>query len=167
MTNTDAFSVIQRHQGSVPVDVEAVARDLGLIVHPLPLGPNVSGKLLRSERAPAGFEIQVDEAESRRRQRFTVAHELAHYVLHSDLINSGIVDNQMYRSHLSDQYEVQANRLAADILMPFSTIRRLYNVNLSPDENVAGLAEAFDVSREAMKIRLSYTPGLERDHAFV
>jgi Zn-dependent peptidase ImmA (M78 family) len=30
------------------------------------------------------------------RQRFTLAHEIAHYVLHRDLVENGIVDDTMY-----------------------------------------------------------------------
>jgi hypothetical protein len=40
------------------------------------------------------------------------------------VLESGVVDDTMYRSGLSEQYEVQANRMAADILMVRRPITR-------------------------------------------
>ncbi|MGC1444011.1 MAG: hypothetical protein WA837_00980, partial [Xanthobacteraceae bacterium] len=56
----------------------------------------------------------------------------------------------MYRSSLSNVYEVQANKMAADILMPI----RLVKIWRSRQPNLGALAETFQVSAEAMRIRL-------------
>lgn len=57
----------------------------------------------------------------------------------------------MYRSHLSDYLEVQANSNAAKILMPATLVRRVYGAGL---QWLAGLSQAFQVSEDAMRIRL-------------
>lgn len=154
LTLSRISSALERHAASVPVDVERLALDLGLRVwHSPTLEQNVSGKIIRDpERGgPSGYAIYVNANEGRRRRRFTVAHEIAHFILHGDLIGNGVVDDALYRSILPSHYEVQANRLAADILMPRQAIDRLYAEGI---RDPAELAKRFDVSTAAMKIRL-------------
>ncbi|HEY0522277.1 MAG TPA: ImmA/IrrE family metallo-endopeptidase, partial [Stellaceae bacterium] len=82
---------------------------------------------------------------------FTLAHEIAHFILHRDLIEDGVSDDTMYRSkELSGYHEVQANRMAADILMPVMLVKRAAELQSNPDL----LARVFRVSPAAMKIRL-------------
>ena len=143
------LEVVLRHQQRAPVDVYAVAEELGIPVgKDSDLGDS-AGKICR-ENTPSGFAIYVNPRDSRRRQRFTVAHELAHFLLHADLIGDGIVDNAMFRSKMSDYQERQANRLAADILLPKNAVKTAYRHT----KGLAPLADMFDVSVDAMKIRL-------------
>jgi hypothetical protein len=147
----DPLSIVARYQNSPPVNLDAIARDLGIIVHRVPLGPGISGQLLPDRNdGSSGFSIYINSSEHPNRQRFTLAHELAHFILHRDLIDSGVVDDTMYRSQLSDVYEVQANRMAADILMPL----RLVRAYRAKKPNVGALADIFRVSSQAMQIRL-------------
>ena len=140
----------------VPVRVGALAEALGLSVYKSALAPNVSGLIEPSASSPSGYQIKVNRYEHPDRQRFTIAHEIAHYLLHRDLIGQGVVDNVLYRSKLSSQIEVEANRLAADIVMPAKKVReRLSNVSSSdPEEQYRTLARNFRVSPAAMKIRI-------------
>jgi hypothetical protein len=153
MSDSDSpFAVIARHQQKLPVDLHAIARDLGIAVFAVPLGDRISGQLMRDPRrgGSSGFVIYVNSLHPRNRQRFTLAHEIAHFVLHRDLIDTGIHDDTMYRSEeLQGYQEVQANRLAADILMPIMKVKELMRQGLS----LQGLARQFGVSEEAMKIR--------------
>lgn len=150
------MAIIVRHHGRVPVDVDAIAHDMGLSVEYVPMGLGRSGAIYRDPEGPgeSGFTIEIDSDESRIRQRFTLAHEIAHYVLHRDLMRQGekIIDNAMYRSHLSTDYESQANRLAADIVMPKNRVREQYGL----DPNPASLAKKFEVSQQAMEIRIKH-----------
>jgi Zn-dependent peptidase ImmA (M78 family) len=57
----------------------------------------------------------------------------------------------MYRSGLPHREEVQANALAADILMPR---KKLAEKRSELGDDVGKLAEAFWVSKQAMEIRL-------------
>ena len=92
----------------------------------------------------------ANETDSEARRRFTIAHEIAHYVLHRDLIGDSLVDNAMYRSSLADDYERQADSLAAKILLPADAVRMAYRTTRS----YAGLAAVFGVSTAAVRIRL-------------
>jgi len=117
------------------------------------LGPRIAGMIIRDRRLspPSGFTIYVNAEDNPRRQRFTIAHEIAHYVLHRDLIGDGITDDALYRSPLGEWYERQANKMAADILMPPQLVRSLYAQGMT---SVTKIAAEFDVSVEAMRIRL-------------
>jgi Zn-dependent peptidase ImmA (M78 family) len=101
---------------------------------------------------PSGYAIFVNYTHPRGRQRFTIAHEIAHFVLHRDLIGDGVEDDALYRSKLSEWYETQANRMAADILLPAELVRESYSVY--GIKSLAGLSTRFDVSGDAIRIRL-------------
>lgn len=157
MSITDAQKLIlDRHISAVPVRVGELAVDLGLEVVLAGLSPNISGLIEPSPTAAAGFIIKVNKYESDERQRFTIAHEIAHFLLHRNHIKNGVVDNVMYRSSLSSRKETEANKLAADILMPSSIVlRELNEIGGKRDEIAAvALARKFRVSTAAMKVRL-------------
>ncbi len=135
-----------------PVDLEGMSDALGLIVHVADnMHSDLSGMIVRSAESRSGFRIEVNGKHSHARQRFTLAHEIAHYLLHRDYIGDGIKDNALYRSDLSNKMEVEANSMAANILMPAQLIRRVYWAGL---RFISGLSVAFGVSEEAMRIRL-------------
>ena len=147
---------ILRRQEALPVRLSDLAKDLGvrLVASTLPAG--VSGEIRPNE--VGGYVISVNRHDSARRQRFTVAHEIAHYLLHRDQIGQGITDDALYRSSLSDSREAEANRLAADILMPRGAIATAVAKigAVERDELVAKMADEFGVSEIAMRIRLGF-----------
>ena len=145
-------SIIADRTRSVPVDLEGLIDELGLklyIDHSMP--PSIAGKLQRDPHVPSGFRVVINGRDNERRQRFTMAHEVAHFVLHRDLFEDGLVDDAMYRSSLSDEYERQANRFAAQILLPAAALREAYRETKA----LGVLANRFNVSDAALRIRLS------------
>lgn len=147
--------IVAKYVKSAPVDVSGLARELGINVwQSRKLPPNVSGKIFRDETngGKSGFSIVVNAFESRNRRRFTVAHEIAHFILHRDNLNRGeLVDDTLYRSGLSTEEEHEANKLAAQILMPTTLIADLKKSGI---RNVEALADRFQVSVPAMTTRL-------------
>ena len=145
--------VVEEHLTSIPVRVSEIAKGLGvkLVASTLPAG--ISGEIRPRD---GGFVVSVNRHDSPRRQRFTVAHELAHFLIHRDQIGDGISDDVLYRSALSDTREAEANRLAAEILMPANLVRASYERSggVATDDVVAKMAEEFGVSEVAMRIRL-------------
>lgn len=157
MTQPDEQSdLIKEHVSQVPVPIGTLAKALGLRVLKSTFPPKISGQIAPNAETPSGFEIKVNRYDSPERQRFTIAHEIAHFLLHQDRIGTGITDNVLYRSNLSDRLEAEANRLAADLLMPKEQIRaELASRGLTASEDAAEvLAEVFRVSLPAMRIRL-------------
>lgn len=149
-------AIVRRHTASFPVKVGELAADLGLIVVKAPLQPKISGLIQPSEVARSRFEVRVNKYETVERQRFTVAHEISHYLLHRDDIGAGVFDSIMYRSALTSRKETEANQMAAEIVMPIDLVaRELSRFGGVRTPSVAEeLAAMFKVSVPAMKVRL-------------
>src|SRR5690348_13224413 len=121
--NEEIARKILAHQGQMPVDVTALAKDIGIKVWESDLGPNVSGKLFKDDTngGSKGYSILVNSKEPYVRRRYTVAHELGHYILHREMVRrlGAVTDNTFYRADGFDSWqEMEANKLAAEILMP-------------------------------------------------
>ena len=130
--------------------------------YPSPFRIGISGKI---EREPNDrFVVTVNRNHPETRRRFTVAHEIAHFVLHRDLIGDGIVNDGLYRSEtLSDATERQANRYAADILMPWWHVTAFYREGRT---STADMARIFHVSVAVAEIRLrELAPALRKAQA--
>ncbi len=159
--DADERRIVERHMGEVPVKLGVMARELGIQVKLSTMKPGQSGQIMRDENGQ--YVIRINRHESRERQRFTLAHEVAHFLLHRkeiDRLEGGIVDNVLYRSGASEQKEYEANRLAADLIMPHDAVREQLDALGAPasDEIIDRLAEIFQVSRAAMEVRLSLVP---------
>jgi len=149
--------IVLDHVGSAPVDLDALAENLGIRVRrDQSMDNGISGKIERLNGS-SGFAITLNANHPLRRQRFTLAHEIGHYVLHRDLIGDSLTDDGMYRGKLQDGSmlgslrETEANRYAADLLMPARLIRTEWQAG---NKSIAGLSQTFDVSEEAVRIRL-------------
>lgn len=154
LTIADKRSIIEDHQNSAPVQTVTLARALGLeVYHVKGWNDDLSGLIRRDpdKGGKSGFAIFVNGDHHRNRRRFTTAHEIAHFVLHEDQIGDGIVDDVLYRSTLSSRQEAEANRLAADILMPWDLLNAEIDRGTT---DVRKLARMFEVSQSAMAIRL-------------
>jgi Zn-dependent peptidase ImmA (M78 family) len=147
---------IEAYQAETPVRLAALAHALGLEVFKSSLKPDISGLIEPSETSASGYRIKLNRHETLERQRFTLAHEIAHYLLHRDQIGGGVVDTVLYRSSLSSRKEVEANKLAAKIVMPMHRVRAEREVLGEVDDETAAaiLAQRFKVSLPAMRIRL-------------
>lgn len=145
--------IIEQFQQEAPVDVVRIAEALGINVWEEQLEPPISGKLFidKLNGGSSTFSIVVNKVESRPRKRFTIAHEIAHFILHRDDLNNGIVEDALFRGGLSSKQETEANKLAAEILMPFPLIEKLMGRGIRTIEE---LAEALEVSKAAISIRL-------------
>ena len=146
------LDTIRSHQENFPVPVDLIARTLGIeICHSDTLPENISGFIKRHDTDPRKYEIHVNATHNKSRRRFTIAHELAHFILHKDHIGDCITDDALYRSSLSSRIEVEANELAMNILMPW----HLLEPRLKEDHvSVNSLSREFDVSTSAMAVRL-------------
>lgn len=160
------WSRVEEHEAEIvkehirlgpPIKVGKLAEALGLRVTRSPaLQARISGLIRPAGDTPSGFEILVNKYEPLERQRFTVAHEIGHFLLHKNEIGAGVIDSIMYRSSLSSRKEVEANRIAALILMPATAVseRLLELGGLDEPGAIEELAEVFRVSEPAMRIRL-------------
>ena len=146
-----------------PIPVERIAKQLGLRVTYSPLDPELSGIIYARDGSTI---VGVNSLHHPNRQRFTLAHECGHHLLHSEKLAGLVhVDKQfsgLMRSELSSQgvdpIEVEANQFAAELLVPEQfLVRQLANrpFDVQDDELVSNLAKRFQVSTQTMTHCLS------------
>jgi Zn-dependent peptidase ImmA (M78 family) len=146
------------------VDVEAIARNQHIEIHKEDL-KGISGFIYKEGNQ---VTIGVNKNDPPNRQRFTIAHELGHFFLHSE--NPLHVDKSIViklRDHVSSEAvnaeEIEANAFAAELLMPAKMIEedfRHVNKALASEEDeldgiISKMASDYRVSKQAMTLRLS------------
>jgi len=149
---TPVQQVIRKFNSNPPTDIVSLANALGLSVLFLDLGTD-AGEIVRDIRRGgfSGYSIRINTNDPHVRQRYTVGHETAHFLLHRDRVQNRLRDDRMYRSGLGTTKEKEADALAADLLMPKRIIGELRKSGINSAEE---LAAKFDVSVMAMKRRL-------------
>lgn len=159
-------SYLLRRHGihSAPVPVERIANAEGVQIVESALNSDVSGALIRNHGITA---IAVNSAHAANRRRFTIAHELAHFLLehkgdqdHVDWTFTVLRrDGKSSEATVSD--EIEANAFAANLLMP----REYLYADLRAEAGFSGevevsqerlqvLARKYQVSPAAMSYRL-------------
>lgn len=141
----------------LPINPKICAEKLDLTVEAAILEDDISGIFL-SENSE--HYIIYNKNEGTLRQRFTIAHELGHFILHKD---SGVfVDRKstaLYRNSSSATGEVlkerEANAFAAALLMPKEMLEKELSSLSESEDIVETLADKFKVSKPAMSFRLS------------
>ncbi len=167
---TLAVSPLLHGLDELPVPVERIANEklhIELIWESFPEEPDLSGMLVR--QGSRAF-IAVNAAQSVTRQRFTIAHEIGHYLL--DEVRPIWVDKNIRPIQVSFRRgsggtprsyqwpEVRANRFAAELLMPTKWVKHEFaaldstGVDWSDEEPIRLLADRFGASLQAMVIRL-------------
>lgn len=144
----------------LPIQIKDIIKSQGIKILPYDMEDGVSGILMiEKDNATIGYA----KNESIQRQRFTMAHELGHFMLHrhSDLfIDKGF--KTMYRPSSStpskEWQEWEANEFAACILMPEQLVKEEFEkieMDYDNDEWIKELAAKFKVSPNAMSIRIT------------
>lgn len=174
-----------------PVDIEQIVRNIGNIeigsmdfselekIEVPPAGAHIIGALrvfdnnvqiIYSDRFPndnnseySSISNDVKQKKLRRRQRFTLAHELAHCSLHIDPKERGYYvefhsDNDRFTE---DNREFVANAFAGALLMPSNIIHAFisnpnyYDIKGKDGKiSIAKMADAFDVNNSVMCERI-------------
>ena len=98
------------------IDPETIARLLGIDVLHHQFSDNISGLFFKKNNK---LYIGVNSSQSEHRKRFTLAHEIGHFLLHTDESFHFDQDNVLYRADsILSSTETEANHFAAEILMP-------------------------------------------------
>ena len=152
---------------SLPVPVKKIIKNLNIDLKEEDFEDDLSGALVIKQGAA---KMGINSKHSTVRKRFTMAHELGHYILHVDKDSNGndiFVDNAlvMFRkgggslSNLEYRKEREANNFAASLLMPEKFVVKEFQKTLkenqfkSDDEIISILASKFKVSESAMTFR--------------
>ena len=146
---------------SAPVPVEKIAEALGvrLVYEPAREGEGIYGMLYRDEGQPV---IGVNSLNHIHRQRFTVAHEIGHFLLHEgkEYVDVPTVRFRDLKSGLAiDKEEIEANGFAAELLMPRELLEKSLRIITrqkldDPKEIVEKLSKEYKVSPQTAEFRL-------------
>jgi Zn-dependent peptidase ImmA (M78 family) len=147
-----------------PVPVDKIAKALGARVRYSGLDEELSGFVYVKDGVPI---IGINAMHHPNRQRFTLAHEIAHLQLHRKFITDAVhVDKQFAESILkrdtssatgTGRLEVEANKFAAGLLMPGNILGRLLRgatVDVEDESTIEQWAKEFLVSKAALQYRI-------------
>lgn len=142
-----------------PVDVQALAEMRGVRVVLQELDDQISGLLVQKGDTVL---ISVNALHHPNRQRFTIAHELAHYALHPHNPTVYVDDVMMhFRGEgmaTAPPQEIEANTFAATLLMPEEFLQKDLEgrtIDAHDDGVLRSLAQKYKVSQMALTIRLT------------
>lgn len=146
-------------------DVAHLAEQMGIEVRFETVDDDLSGFLFRDVKANQAI-IGVNKSHHTNRQRFTIAHEIGHYLLHPGEpvhVDGTNVAFRLNRRDIDsstgqDDSEREANLFAAELLMPARLLEkdlRTADIDLLNDDDVAELAAQYGVSTQALTFRLA------------
>jgi len=151
-------------QGPVPVD--KIARSLGITITLDQVDNDLSGFLFRDQKVGKTV-IGANKSHHPNRLRFTIAHELGHYLLHAGEVvhldeepASFTLDFRDGKSAKGqDDNEKEANLFAAELLMPAKFLRQELEGKhfdlLTNNRGLERLAKKYKVSLQALMFRLA------------
>jgi Zn-dependent peptidase ImmA (M78 family) len=145
----------------VPIPIERVSDKLNLATYASAQGEGISGVLVvEGKRGAVGYNPTHPLV----RRRYTIAHEIGHYVMHvkasaqqSLFVDRYVAFRDDQSSEGKDWQEVEANAFAAALLMPELLVReeiRKQGFDLDDEDDLSSLAKNFRVSTSAMSYRL-------------
>lgn len=142
----------------LPIDINKIAMHLGVKIKEDLIDDSISGFLISKKGKNV---IGINSNESQVRKRFTIAHELGHFILHSNKEDDLFISKIHFRDEESSTGEMkrerEANAFAAGILMPRFLIEKELSKlkgKSAVEDAVSKLASIFNVSEIAMSYRL-------------
>lgn len=160
--------LVKNHVRHAPVDVRAIAVAEGVQVQEQPVEDQLSGFLLRDAGTRRAV-IGVNSSHHANRRRFSLAHELGHFLLHD---NETVHVDRTERDHGlrirrrdevssagTDIAEREANLFAAELLMPARFLEQDVADHIGEDildeQVLRALARKYGVSAQALAFRLA------------
>ena len=160
-----ASEILARYRvHAAPIPLEEIVMRIGLDIVKYDLGDDISGILIINE---AKGTIGVNPKDGYYRQRFSIAHELGHFLLHKTASGFFVDKDFLIKfRHINKNYstnerkqEQEANAFAAALLMPAKIIESEMDsdalLGLTETELIAALAYKFRVSEVAMSYRFT------------
>ncbi len=142
----------------LPIPVQEIAAAVDILeIKPITLS-GFEGGLITPDDKSSGC-ILINENSRPQRQRFTIGHELGHYL--NPWHNSGSEGQFMCKAQdmvvcgtpagMRQKMEVEANQFSAELLMPTKFMRdHIKRIKEPETDHIVALAEKYDVSKESM-----------------
>lgn len=146
---------------SAPIPVDKIAKAMGVQLKFSPLDDELSGMIFIKNGTPI---IGVNSLHHPNRQRFTIAHELGHLVMHRNILEKEVHVDKQFRILMrdgvaatgTDTIEIEANRFAAELLLPSFLLDELLSKEFDIDDEapLEALAKKFKVSKQMLEYRI-------------
>lgn len=149
-----------------PMPVDKIAKGLGAVIRFQPLDEELSGMIYVKDGTPI---IGVNALHHPNRQRFTLAHEIGHLVMHHDIISAEVHIDKEFPVLMRDatsatgqvKVERDANRFAAALLVPRRMLEkelRAKPFEIDGQSPLDELAKKFRVSKQMIEFRITNLP---------
>lgn len=116
------------------LQLEDLCKKLNLKCFSAEYPPEISGAIIKNDDGE-GYTIYVNKDHPKSRQRFTISHEIGHYISYLNGSfskeglekNKGFEDKFMYyrKDGNNSNAEIEANLIAAELLMPEERVKTL------------------------------------------
>ena len=146
----------------LPIPLEKIVKKYNAtIIERTDFGDDLCGMIIKQD---GKFVIGVNKNHPATRQRFTIAHEIGHMLMHSEIIDKVHIDKTFNyslkrdgRSKIGeDRMEIQANQFAAELLMPSKFLQKELESGYVDFENgFEAIAKKYGVSVQAMSIKMT------------
>ncbi len=160
--------------GTIPVNIERLIKGQGISLNKNATSDEIgrgrganrsstNGDVIGEiKKSGDEYHILILGSDHYYRKRFTMAHELGHFVLHKNKLDSlrSIFDSNQYQADgITEEEETEANDFAAEILMPEDKVREIFaetmrSQNNNEDRTIEEMSKIFQVSKMAIKLRL-------------
>jgi len=145
------------------VDIHNIILSKGILLDTeAELDEGIAGEISNGD---TGYKIRVNRDDPEDWKRFTMAHELGHYVFHRNLIGVGVDDNRLYFStnegnyskndNVTEVHELQAHIFACNVLMPLNPLRAYISRYVQDKDNMQQPQDHFQVPFDVIKWWLS------------
>jgi Zn-dependent peptidase ImmA (M78 family) len=153
---------------TIPINIDKLAEKLEIELSKKDLNNNISGEITYNPTEDIA-KIIINSKQSEQRQRFSIAHEIAHYIYDLDFSKENdIKDIQKHnRGEVVNPIERRADKFAEKLLMPYEKFTeeaiRIKNEKFGKSNNLTvsnihsiatELSSLFNVSKSAVYIRL-------------
>jgi Zn-dependent peptidase ImmA (M78 family) len=166
-----AKNLLNKYHTGGKVEIENIGEKIGINIEEGTFSKNdISGIMKRNGKNGKPI-IVVNTNESNVRKRFTIAHEIGHFILHTnELLHVDTIFKRDSKSALATSImEIQANQFAAELLMPTDELtketRKLVENGKNAEQIAQELATQYEVSSEAATIKLGNI--LEKINLFI
>ena len=164
MDNTDLDHKLEIVRGHIeastpPIPIVPLAQILGIEVEEINWPDSLGSSIKPDKRkgGSSGFLISVNQNLDKNSKRFTIAYQIANFVLHEHRIGYGLFDHMHNPSLLPPDIELKVNQFAANIILPWFHLKKeidgkAYNPNL--------IASRYGASSSLVSERLKGPKGL-------
>jgi Zn-dependent peptidase ImmA (M78 family) len=140
---------------TLPVPIEDLARLAGISKIEAITSEGFEGALISNPEKSEGA-IFFNANRPRPRRRFTIGHELGHFLLPWHRQTSFSCTSDDISSRANADWEIQANQFSAELLMPRQLVKRRLVSNKDPElAHITALTEEFETSFEMASRRLT------------